>query len=183
MTRTLKIGYYFFIAFLVVIGLFVATTLIPIPGNFQMKIVLSGSMEPAIKIGSLAIVKPQESYKVGDIITFGEDTRDKVPTTHRIIGDRVVAGRFLYTTKGDANDNSDVREVRQADVIGKVLFSVPFLGYILDLARKPLGLVVVVGIPAVVIIYSEARKILVEVKNIKKKKKEQGDTDDQIKKT
>src|SRR3989338_8215020 len=58
--------------------------LLPIKGNIEIKIVKSGSMEPAIKTGSIVVIKPASLYGVGDVITFGEDSRTTYPTTHRI---------------------------------------------------------------------------------------------------
>ncbi|PIQ07323.1 MAG: signal peptidase I [Candidatus Nealsonbacteria bacterium CG18_big_fil_WC_8_21_14_2_50_37_10] len=48
--------------------------------------VLSGSMEPALKVGGLIVTKPEklENIKVGDIIGF--QTKPKTPiVTHRVI--------------------------------------------------------------------------------------------------
>ena len=128
-------------------------------------------MEPAIKTGSVVIVKPVDRYEVGDIVTFGKDDRDNIPTTHRILDVRVVAGETRFVTKGDANDDRDGRELTESSIIGKVLFDIPYLGFILDMARKPLGFAVLLGIPAVVIISDEAMKIWRETKKIRSRKK------------
>lgn len=163
------VGYYIFVAIVVAIAVVILASVLPIPGKLQIKIVQSGSMEPTIKTGALALIKPESSYKVGDIITFGKDTKTEVPTTHRIIRDRVEDGVLLYTTKGDANEDNDTREIRKDEIIGKTILSVPFLGYIMDFTKKPLGFVLIVGLPALYIIYDEVVKIVREVRKIKKK--------------
>jgi signal peptidase len=153
-----------FVLLIIIFGLFVLSTAIPLPGNFQIKIVQSGSMEPAIKTGAVVVIKPVGTYDVGDVITFGEDSADSVPTTHRIVNSRLQAGQVLYTTKGDANDDADIGEISQRDIIGKVLFDIPYLGFVLDFARKPIGFVLFVGIPVGIIFFEEVRKIIREVK-------------------
>ena len=158
---------------IVIIGLFLILTLFPIKGNYQVKVVLSGSMEPAIHTGSVVIIKPSSQYKIGDIVIFGKDTKTDIPTTHRIISSRAVEGVMLFTTKGDANEDADSREIRQSEIHGKILFNVPYMGYVVDFVRKPLGMIVVIVIPAFIIIYDEIRKIVKEMKKIKNEKNNQ----------
>lgn len=161
--------YYIFLLALIAIGGLFLVSVLPIPGNVDVKIVQSGSMEPAIKVGSVVVIKPSKKYDVNDVITFGKDTKKDVPTTHRIIDERVVSGTTLYTTKGDANEDKDIKEIRESEIIGKVLLSVPYLGYLLDFAKKPLGFALLIGIPAVIVVYDEVIKIWKEVKKIKRK--------------
>ena len=174
-----KIGYWILIAFMLLIGSLLIFSVVPVEGNFQIKIVLSGSMEPAIKTGSVVIVKPVDRYEVGDIVTFGKDDRDNVPTTHRIVDVRIVEGETRFVTKGDANDDRDGRELTESDIVGKVLFDIPYLGFILDMAKKPLGFAFLIGIPALVVISDEVAKIYREAKKISKKKKENKENNDE----
>ncbi len=169
-----KIAYYAFTAAVLCIAAILVFSLIPMKGNVQVKIVSSGSMEPAIHTGSLAVILPQSMYAIDDIITFGEDTREKVPTTHRIVDMRVEAGQTLFQTKGDANEDPDVREVGEGEVIGKVLFSIPYLGYIIDFAKKPIGFFLLIVIPAGAIIVDEVWKIIKEVRKGRGKKEDGG---------
>ncbi len=114
----------FIILLLGVAGLFLLPTL-PLQQNISMKIVESGSMEPAIKTGSLVVVAPASSYFVGDIITF-ESTSADVPTTHRITEVKEENGLQVFVTKGDANEEADTNVAKETAVIGKVLVSVPY---------------------------------------------------------
>ena len=156
-----------------VIALFLIISVIPITGNFKTMVVLSGSMEPTIKTGSIVIVKPSKDYKIGEIITFGLMSKTKTPTTHRIFDIKINAGVPVYITKGDANNNPDIKEVLQKDVIGKVLFSIPYLGYAVETARKPIGFALIILIPAAIIIYEQIKKIKDEIIKIRQKKKEE----------
>lgn len=166
----LKIGYYVVVAVFLSVAVLLAASLLPIPGNYQIKVVLSGSMEPAIHTGSVVVIKPSDNYKIDDIITFGKDTKRDVPTTHRIVEMSVVSGEMLYKTKGDANNGVDSQEVKESAVIGKVLFSIPYAGYMIDFARQPIGFILLVIIPVMCIMVDEIKKIWIEVKKIKEKK-------------
>lgn len=158
-----SIGYYAFIVLVVSLAALLAVSALPVPGNYKVKIVQSGSMEPSIKTGSIVIIQPRAEYTVGDIVTFGRDTKTDVPTTHRIVEARTESGAYIFKTKGDANESADVAELRQSEIIGKVIFDVPYLGYLLDFAKKPLGFVLLVILPAVMIIIDEARNIWLEI--------------------
>lgn len=149
--------------------LLIATTF-KFTGDYEILIVQSGSMEPTIKTGSIVLVKPIEKYRVGDIITFGANTRATIPTTHRLHAERVVSGELLYTTKGDVNEDPDPQEIRKQDIIGKVLFSLPYIGYLLDFARKPWGFALLIGLPAGIVIFDEIGKIWKEVAVYRRKK-------------
>lgn len=168
MQKIYTIGYFVFVAIVIFIAVVLLASILPIPGKLEIKIVLSGSMEPTIKTGSLVVIKPESMYKEGDIITFGKDTKKDIPTTHRIIAIRVESGVAVYTVKGDANNSPDPKEVRQNEIIGKVIFSAPYLGYIIDFAKKPLGFSLLIGLPALYIVYDEVTKIVEEVKKMKK---------------
>lgn len=177
MDKTFKIFYRtFYIAIIIIIGLLLFA-LFPIKGNYQIKIVQSGSMEPDIKTGSVVVIKPSDNYAVGDVVTFGKDTKKDIPTTHRIVGSRAESGIILFTTKGDANEDNDTNEIRQSDIHGKVLFNVPFFGYIIDLARKPLGFAVLIILPAFIVIFDEATKIFKEISRLRRKTATAGPTD------
>jgi signal peptidase len=159
-----NIVYAFFVAALVGIALTLLGTLLPIPGGYEVKIVQSGSMEPAIKTGSVVVIKPYDTYVVGEVITFGEDTREKIPTTHRIIADTVIEGEVYYTVQGDANEEPDAEPVLKADVIGKVILNVPYMGFVIDFARQPLGFILLIVVPASLVILDELWNIGTEVR-------------------
>ncbi len=164
-----KAVYYIFIAVIAAVALLLVISIIPITGNFKVLTVLSGSMEPAIHTGSVVLVKPATNYQIGDIITFGKIGKTQTPITHRINDIRIQEGKPIYITKGDANNAPDTKEITQAEIHGKVLFSLPFAGYAVDFARKPIGFLLIIIIPAVAIIFDEARKIYAELKKKKEK--------------
>ena len=145
-----------------VAGLFVFS-LLPIPGNIETKIVKSGSMEPAIHVGALVVIKPEVSYSVGEVITFGPDTAREIPTTHRVVSVREGVGGPFYSTKGDANEEVDTAEVAMGEIIGRVVFNVPYVGRVLDFAKQPIGFVLLIVLPAGLIIVDELVSIWKEL--------------------
>jgi signal peptidase len=139
--------------------------------TFQVFRVMSGSMEPAIKTGSVVLVKqisPKE-LKKGDIITFSV-SNSILPVTHRIVQ---VSKDGKITTKGDANKTNDFDPVSVSNVKGKVIFAVPYFGYISVWTKTPLGFILLIIFPALLIIINEILNIRKTVKDeIKKKIKE-----------
>lgn len=164
-----KITYYGLVVLVGAIGLLLLLTLMP-AGNLEVKIVKSGSMEPAIKTGGIVFVRGAENYKVNDVITFGKDTKTQIPTTHRIVSIEGAGQSQKFMTKGDANDVADPTFTSLSEVKGKVVGTVPYVGFVLEFARKPLGFILLVGVPASIVILDELYKIWIEVKRMRRKK-------------
>lgn len=163
----IKILTYIFGAVIALIAILLIVSIFPITGNYKVMIVQSGSMEPTIKTGSIVMVKPASSYGVGDVITFGPTPKGKIPTTHRIVAENSKNGMETYTTKGDSNDTVDLKEVLQKDVLGKVYVSVPFVGYALTVAKEPIGFLILIIVPALLILFDEGKKIFFELKKMR----------------
>lgn len=131
---------------------FVVFALPEVVGADESYVVLSGSMEPTLSPGDVVIVDATATVGVGDIITY--DTGDQVPTTHRVIDERDGG----YQTKGDANENVDSGLVAFESVIGRTIITIPFVGYVILWANSPVGYVLLVVIPLVLLGVSELRK-------------------------
>lgn len=165
--KIFNVIYSIFVAFIVVVALLLIVSILPISGNYKVMTVISGSMQPAIKMGSVVIVKPADDYKIGEVITFGPYSKIKAPTTHRIYDIKVEGGQPVYITKGDANNAPDSREIKKSDIVGKVLFSVPYMGFAVEFAKKPAGFALIILVPAAIIIIDEVKKIIGEVRTKK----------------
>ncbi len=175
--KPFKIIYYLFFAFIAVIALLLIVSAFPIEGNLQVKTVLSGSMEPAIGVGSIIVIKPANEYRIGDVIAF-QFAEEETPITHRIYDLKVTEGIISFITKGDANEEPDNRGVFEREIIGRVLFDVPFVGYAVNAAQTPIGFMLIIVVPATIIIYDEVKKVkdeIIRLKNQKKKKDEEQD--------
>lgn len=100
--------------------------------GLQIYTVISGSMEPTYHVGSLIYVKKVDpsTLKIKDPITF--ELSDKTIATHRII--EIIkdeeTNTYKFRTKGDANEDVDANLVEPNKVLGKALFTVPYLGYL-----------------------------------------------------
>ena len=117
---------------------FVVVVLLLIPRFFGIVpyIVLSGSMEKEIRTGSVAYVNTKfnrEDIKVGDIIAFSVGQSQ---VTHRVVS---INDDNTYTTKGDANDTVDLKNVKFKNYRGKTIFSIPYIGYIVRFTQTKLG--------------------------------------------
>ena len=154
----------------ILFALFALSSKLPIPGNYKLFTVMSGSMEPTIKMGSLAIVKPTNEYTVNDIITFKNPQEPQKTTTHRIVGIRTENNSVYVVTQGDANGSPDATEISQNMIIGKLRLAIPYLGYPIAFSKTLLGLIIFIIIPATIIIYDEILKIKEEVKKRRRKK-------------
>ncbi len=139
--------------------------------NLKGYVVLSGSMEPAIKTGSVVFILPSVNYQIGDVITFRENGVKNL-ITHRIESVEIQGDKKYFFTKGDANEEGDNQEVYLDQIVGKVNFSIPYLGYLVEWAKTPKGFIVFVVIPATIVIYEELKaltkeflKLVREVKN------------------
>jgi signal peptidase len=155
-----KILYYLLTTVIVLVVLFFVISALPIPGGAKTFVVQSGSMEPAIRTGSIVVVLPQEKYQTGDVITFGPYSKSRPLTTHRI----VEVTSTGYVTQGDANNATDARTVLSSNVIGRVRFSIPYFGYAVAAAQKPMGFIILIAVPALLLIWDEVKKIKNEVK-------------------
>ncbi|MFH1890029.1 MAG: signal peptidase I [Candidatus Kuenenbacteria bacterium] len=165
--KIIKVVYNSLIVAAVIMAILLFFAIFPVAG-YKALVVESGSMRPAIKTGGLVVIGRAEEYKAGDIITFSQKGADKISVTHRVVDIRNGAGEMGYITKGDANDEPDKREVMQEEIAGKVLFSLPYLGYLISFVKKPLGFLLIIVMPAIAIIADEIKKIFRELKKRKK---------------
>lgn len=90
--------------------------------------VATGSMEDELHVGDIAIIKKCNSndVNVGDIIEY---QMEGYTIIHRIIEKKQKKGEFYFITKGDNNNTPDKDEVRESQLIGKVIFKIRYLGY------------------------------------------------------
>ena len=113
--------------------------------------VISPSMKPAYNVGDLVYVKSvdPETIEVGDAITFVLDEKLTV-ATHRVVSVDLENSHFY--TKGDANDTPDANPVHFKNLVGKVVFKLPLLGYVADWVQNPPGTYIAVTVGAVLLI-------------------------------
>lgn len=93
-----------------------------------------------------------DELKVGDAITFAMS--EDLVATHRIVDITDTEDGTAFVTKGDANDANDASPVNYRNVIGKPVFSVPYLGYAITFVKRPPGLLIVSAIAAMLMLVS-----------------------------
>ena len=139
---------------------------IPILARYHPLVVLSGSMEPTYKEGSILYYKKVlgKNLKEGDVVTFISENGNYV--SHRIVSIK----DNLITTKGDANNVEDAVKTPVENVQGRVAkLSLPFMGYYVQAINNHLTIAI---ITSVIILVSEFLLSNLETFGINKKSKE-----------
>ncbi len=116
---------------------------------FQRYIILfvsTASMTPAIPKSSLIVVDTRpESFGLGEVVTFNYENRCLF--THRIVELTHEENSLFYVTKGDANDSPDDKTLTKSDIRGKVIFTLPYTGYLVLGILNPFFLLLFFYIP------------------------------------
>jgi len=120
--------------------------------------VASGSMTPGLEVGDLVIVQgvPASEIKEGDIIVFNKPD-EKSQTIHRVITIETLAnGTIRFKTKGDANPTEDPQWIPEQNVHGRVLYRIPYIGYMALIPAIPITIAVIVII--IILLWPEKTK-------------------------
>lgn len=142
------------------------------PPKYNAYVVLTGSMMPEIMPNDVVITKkkPAEELEVGDIITFvtSDPRLSNIIVTHRIKNKYYdnTTNKYTYQTQGDYNNTPDFVLAEDENIIGKVIFKIPKIGYIQTLLATKGGLIIVVLVPCLAILSYDIVKL---GRNIKKK--------------
>lgn len=125
-------------------------------------IVKSGSMEPIIPTGALVVTQYTHPVhlKKDDVITFIRPTEERDFITHRILDINTRNDYTSIQTKGDNNKTPDNWKVGGGNVVGKVNFMIPYLGYILTFVQSKVGILLFILIPAIYILVEEISNII-----------------------
>lgn len=135
-------------------------------GGYRQLVVQSGSMEPTIMTGDVIIIAKVNSYQKNDVITFQDN--EKGITTHRIYEIDEVGGEKQFVTKGDANRAQDNNTISEKEIMGKVVLTIPKLGYFIFFLRSKIGFIIFLIVPALLIIVDETINIFKQLKTKKK---------------
>ena len=123
--------------------------------GLQVYTVLTGSMEPHYHVGSIIYVKDVDpaTLRVGDAISFM--ISENTVATHRIIEvlpDEDDADVIRFRTKGDNNDIADTNPVHCNNVLGKVVGTIPLLGYVSNFVQNPPGTYIALGAAMILVV-------------------------------
>jgi len=105
--------------------------------GYQAFNVISGSMEPAIPIGSVIYVETVDPVDLekDDIIAFYDD--DGAVIAHRVTINRATLEEVV--TKGDANEIEDFDPIPYSSIVGRVAASIPFIGSFMAIYASLVG--------------------------------------------
>jgi len=109
-------------------------------------VVSSGSMIPTLNVGDIIVVKDKDSFQTlqaGDIIVFHSPALDGRVIVHRIYNIATDQYGVAIYTKGDNNYAPDAWVVRESHYIGKVIFTLPYLGKVTSIIQPPLNYVLI----------------------------------------
>lgn len=109
---------------------------VPRIAGFSSFMISSGSMrgdvdewskqyDNHINPGDIVVTRQTNNLNVGDVVTFFVSETEIV--THRIVA---ISPDGYLTTRGDANNVVDKSFVNKVNVIGKVVVTIPKLGYV-----------------------------------------------------
>ncbi len=121
-------------------------------GGYGMLEVVSGSMEPTIKVGDIIVIDVEDKdYKIGDIITFSKDNSF---VTHRIIS---LDGDYL-TTKGDNINNTEDDPISLNQILGIYKFKIRGGGKFLSAIKNPFTMIMIFIIGILVCVFVSTDK-------------------------
>jgi signal peptidase I len=120
--------------------------IVPMTGLTTL-IVGGPSMTPAIPVGAALIAEPvaPADLAVGDVVSLRTGSAQAV-FTHRIARLVEREGGIWLETKGDANVEPDPALVPVSAVIGRVVVTIPYAGYLVTVLSQPIGMVFVLSL-------------------------------------
>ena len=121
-------------------------------------------MAPSLSFGSLIFTQPAPSYELNEIIAFNLDNNI---LTQRIQEVRLNDSQVIYLTQTDVNKRLNTQLVSQDQIIGKVMFSLPYFGYLIIIAKNRIGLVFLIGLPVFLLF----RHFILDYKKHQRRKK------------
>ena len=113
----------------------------PHTGRYRTLTVLTGSMRPAMPVGSVVVVVPERpsQLRVGQVVTYRIPVEDHRVISHRVV--RIVEGgdRPIFQTQGDANNAPDYWLAQvNGGTVWHVTHVLPGLGRALHVLRQPM---------------------------------------------
>ncbi len=141
-TNVLIIAILFFSLFTIIMGLI----------GFKWDVVLSGSMEPDIHVGSLNYRKyvSFESLNIDDDVVYKSKSSGDL-ITHRII-DIDYEKKIVVTQGINGKDSGAAKEeVDYTRIVGKSYFSIPLIGYVAFYFKKYFVAIILFVIAALLI--------------------------------
>jgi signal peptidase len=142
-------------------GVLAAALIVPSFLGYGSLTVLSGSMEPALRVGDVVVEHrvPPLSLRVGDVVTFRDPANANRLYTHRVVSLSASDGSVAFVTRGDANTGVERWSVPEGGSVGRVEYRIPLLGYATNRAGSRMGKFALLVVPALLLGVGEVRRI------------------------
>jgi signal peptidase I len=133
------------------IGMVLAAT-VPMAFGKRPLTVLTGSMRPTIEPGDMVVDErvPASQLRVGDIVTYQEPHGTRT-ITHRVREVTISEGQARVVTRGDANDTVEQWQVEATGEVGRVVYTLPKIGYPVTWSHTREGRLGLVSVPALLL--------------------------------
>lgn len=135
--------------------------------------IISPSMEPNINVYDVVVTKKVKDFstiKEGDVITFISTSTlgEGLTVTHRVKEVVKTEDDIKFRTQGDNNKIPDSSLASSKNVMGKVLFKIPWVGHIQFFLQSKGGWLFALLIPAMLIVAYDVYKVI-RLSNVKQK--------------
>lgn len=145
--------------------------------GFSVFRIMTGSMEPTIPTDSLVLVKETDPWDLreGDVISFYslDPELNGMINTHRVVAREITSEEGLvFTTKGDANMLEDDYPVLSDNIVGKVVWSSPFMGGLVRLTANPLVFLPFIIVPLLALLLGNLIKTVRLAKQMAREEEE-----------
>ncbi len=145
--------------------------------GYQFYVVVSESMSPTLEVGDVLISKKVENLtehsayelKEGDIVTYVAPSHAKIPgmiITHRIVEGIHFDENYGYvvTTKGDRTGAVEDPPTPISSITAVGVKKSPFLTAVYGFFTKPIGLILLIAIPLVLLLGSMVYRLILLIK-------------------
>ncbi|MFC7393380.1 signal peptidase I SipW [Scopulibacillus cellulosilyticus] len=126
--------------------------------GYKIETVLSGSMTPTFKTGSVITVKSLDdpsALRKNDVISFHPPGNSNMLITHRITKVSKNDGQLQFETKGDHNQTTDLEKIPSQNVVGQYTgFTIPYIGYFVEFLGSKLGCILLLILPGFILVVS-----------------------------
>jgi signal peptidase len=146
---------------LAVAALLTAAIALPLAFGARPHTVLTGSMEPTIAAGDVVIdarIAPTAAA-VGDVVTFRDPDDQSRLITHRVRSIRRAGSYLWFVTQGDANNTTEHWRIAADGELGRVAYTVPWVGHVAVLTHTRLGLALFLLVPLLLLGLDELTRI------------------------
>lgn len=138
-----------------------AAAVVPQLAGYRSFTVRSGSMTPAIETGDVVVTEPISPLgaRVGDIVTFVDPEGTGKLFSHRVQSVRDLGDEVAFVTRGDANTSTEHWRVPASGSIGRVVYRIPKVGYVLAWIDSAPARLALIAIPALLLLWAALARI------------------------